>query len=139
MNEDEAEKAGKLNKIRQATKQAKSAIGQAKVVLSFGKKISKHWVIILVAVLFDIFALIPFISVLFNLTFAIILFLYFSSKNKKKESANLLGIVLPQVLGNVLDWILSIIPVNIGTVLVRIILSDDTAEGQKKVPQEETI
>lgn len=125
MNENEAEKAEKLNKIRQAAKQAKSTVGQAKLALSFGKKISKHWVIIFVAVIFDIIGLIPFASVIANITFGLILFLYFGSKKKNSATDNLVGIVLPQVLGNMLDWILSIIPVNVGTALIRIFLSDD--------------
>lgn len=136
MNEDEAEKSGKLNKIRQAAKQAKSAVGQAKLALSFGKKIKKHWVIILVAVIFDVIGLIPFVSVIANITFGLILFLYFGSKKKNSAIDNLVGIVLPQVLGNMLDWILSFIPVCLGTALIRIFFSDDKDEEQKKVPQE---
>jgi hypothetical protein len=133
---DEGKAKGNLNKVRNMAKQAKSKVGQAKLALSFGKKISKHWIIILIAVIFDVFALIPFVAVIFNLTFALILFLYFGSKKKKSGTDNFIGIVLPQVLGNMLDWILSIIPVNVGTVLIRIFLSGDESEEQKKVSQE---
>jgi hypothetical protein len=128
-----------LNKVRNMAKQAKTTVGQAKLALSFGKKISKHWIVIFVAVIFDVFALIPFVAVIFNLAFALILFLYFGSKKKKNGTDNLIGIVLPQVLGNMLDWILSIIPVNVGTVLIRIFLSGNEAEEQKKVPQKEAV
>ena len=121
-----------LNKVRNMAKQAKTTVGQAKLALSFGKKISKHWIVIFVAVIFDVFALIPFVAVIFNLAFALILFLYFGSKKKKSGTDNLIGIVLPQVIGNMLDWILSFIPVCLGTVLIRIFFSDDKVPQQKK-------
>lgn len=94
-------------------------------MLSFGKKIKKHWIIVLTAIVFDIVALIPFFSVLINTAFGFILFLYFGPKPKTNSSANLLGIVLPIGIGNVLDWILSFLPVNLGAALVRIYLADD--------------
>jgi len=95
--------------------------GKVKLFLSFGKKISQHWLILVTAALFDLFALIPFISVVFNMLFGILLWLYFGPK-RKAGSNEILKIVLPIGLGSVLDAFLSVIPVNIGAALIRIIL-----------------
>jgi hypothetical protein len=91
-------------------------------VLSFKEKISKYWPILAVAAIFDLLAAIPFISVLFNIAFAGILFLYFGPKTKDKSVSELQGIVLPAFVGSAFDWILSILPVNIGTAVIRIAL-----------------
>ena len=128
MNESESQNSMNLANARKNIGQSDRPVGKVEIALSFGKKLSKHWVIILVAVIFDVFALIPIVAVLFNLTFALILFLYFGSKKKKGGSSNLVGIVLPEVIGSALDWIISVIPVNIGTALIRIFLSDDPVE-----------
>ena len=108
---------------------------QAKLALSFGRKISKHKGILLAAVIFDILGLIPIFDIVVNMTFGLILFLYFGPKKGKNGSANLLGIVLPIFLGSALDWIISIIPVNIGAALIRIALSDDRVSESN--PEEE--
>ncbi|MFA5777425.1 MAG: hypothetical protein WC906_03230 [Parcubacteria group bacterium] len=129
MNENEAENSMNLVNARNNGKSSQSVNPVKKatsVALSFKEKLSKHWVILLVAVLCDIVGLIPILSIIVNLGFGLILFLYFGSKKTKNPSANLLGIVLPELLGSVFDWILSVLPVNIGTTLIRIALSDDT-------------
>ncbi|MFA5777616.1 MAG: hypothetical protein WC906_04205 [Parcubacteria group bacterium] len=126
MNENEAENSMNLANARKTIQQKKSTIGQAKLALSFGKKLKKYWVILLISAIADLFGAIPVLSVIVNLGFGLILFLYFGSKKTKNPSANLLGIVLPELLGSVFDWILSVLPVNIGTTLIRIALSDDT-------------
>jgi accessory gene regulator protein AgrB len=126
MNENEAENSMNLANARKTIKQKKSTIGQTKLALSFGKKILKYWKILLVSAVADLFGSVPVLSVIMNLGFGFILFFYFGSKKTKNPSANLLGIVLPELLGSVFDWILSVLPVNIGTALIRIALSDDT-------------
>lgn len=94
----------------------------ANPALSFKEKISKYWPILAVAAIFDLLAVIPFVSVLFNITFAGILFLYFGPKRKEKTVSELQGIVLPTLVGSAFDWIFSILPVNIGTAVIRIAL-----------------
>jgi hypothetical protein len=123
----------RLSRLGQARKEvelakdvAKAAVGgpgaKAKLVLSFGKKVSEHWLILAVAVIFDILALIPFLSVVFNFIFGLILFLYFGSKGKTAGS-ELVKIALPIGIGSVIDSVFSILPVNIGAALIRIALS----------------
>lgn len=85
--------------------------------LSFGKKISEHWIILLAAVIFDIFALIPLISVIFNLCFAGILYLYFASRG----DSNFLKTGLLIGGASAIDLILSFLPVNVGAALYKIL------------------
>ncbi len=103
--------------------------------LSFAKKITSHGKILAVAAIFDVFALIPVISVFFNMLFGLILYLYFGGRSAKTSKtmakansglsvqSDLLKIGLPIALGSCLDWFLSILPVNLGTALIRIALS----------------
>ncbi len=90
---------------------------------AFAGKIKQHWMILGTAAIFDIFALIPFISVVFNFLFALILYLYFMGKKTKgKAQSDLMRIALPTVLGSCLDWFISILPVNLATALIRILV-----------------
>ncbi len=90
--------------------------------LSFGKKVSQHWLILVVAVFFDLLGIIPVIGVAFNAIFGAILWLYFGSK-KKKGGSELLKIALPIGLGSIIDFFIGILPVNIGAALIRIALN----------------
>ncbi len=92
------------------------------VKLSFWSKVSQHWLILATALLFDLFGLIPAISVAVNFIFGGILYLYFGSK-KKTGGSELLKIGLPIGLGSIFDSILSVLPVNIAAALIRIALS----------------
>ncbi|OHA54221.1 MAG: hypothetical protein A2Z62_00430 [Candidatus Terrybacteria bacterium RIFCSPLOWO2_02_42_20] len=83
----------------------------------------KHWPILILAAIFDLFALIPFVSVVVNFCFAIIVFLYFG--RKKIVS----GVMAPMGIGIVIDFILSFFlislwPACLATVVTRIALKE---------------
>ncbi len=124
---EEIQRAGNLANARKKIKQAVNPISQAKQAFSFGKKAVKHWAILVVAGVFDLLSLIPFIGFIFNVAFGFILFLVFGPKKTKNPNANLLGIVLPIGLGSAIDWIpiISALPVCIGATLTRIYLADE--------------
>lgn len=91
--------------------------------LSFGDKISKYWPILVAAFFFDLFALIPFLSVIINFCFGIVMFLYFG---KKKVVS---GIIAPIVIGSIIDFFLSLIlislwPACLAAVITRIALKE---------------
>lgn len=97
--------------------------------LSFGQKISQHWLILATAVFFDLLAFIPFLDVIVNFIFGLILFLYFGPK-KKTASSELLKIGLPILGGSLIDFFVDsvsgaggLFPTNIGAALIRIALS----------------
>ncbi len=123
----EEQRMGRLQQARLAMDAAKAATGspieKAKLALSFGKKISKHWPILMAAVFFDILGLIPFIDVVFNFLFGLVLFLYFGPKSK--GGSELFKIGLPVLIGSIIDFIFSIFPANIAAALIRIALSED--------------
>lgn len=118
----EEQKMAELQKARHASSASINPMSQAKEMLSFGKKVSQHWLILAGAALFDLFALIPLISVVFNFIWGAVLFLYFGPKNKKGGS-ELMKIGLPILLGSIVDSVVSVLPVNIGATLLRIALS----------------
>ncbi|MEK7595944.1 MAG: hypothetical protein AAB564_00090 [Patescibacteria group bacterium] len=122
--DEENQRLMELQQARLADKAAtlKNPVAQAKEMLSFGKKVSEHWLILGIAALFDLLALIPLASVFFNFCFAGILFFYFGSKRKSGES-ELQKIFLPILGGSIFDSFLSILPVNIAVTLYRIALS----------------
>ncbi len=97
-------------------------VAKIKTVTSFGKKISQHQTILMKAVIFDIFALLPFISVAFNLAFGLVLYLHFGPK-KKGGGSEITKIALPVMAGSALDFFVGILPVNIAATLIRIALS----------------
>jgi hypothetical protein len=117
----EEQRMGELQRARMA-KKSDSPAEKIKDTLNFGKKISQHWLILACAAIFDLLGLIPFIGVVFNFIFGLILFMYFGPK-KKDASSELLKIGLPVALGSIFDFFLGILPVNIGATLIRIALS----------------
>ena len=125
MTMEEGERMGALQQARLAAEAARNPAGAAvnpKAALSFWKKISQHWLILVTAVFFDIIGLIPFVDVVVNFIFGLILYLYFGSKPKTGGS-ELLKIGLPIGIGSALDSIFSFLPVNIAAALIRIFLS----------------
>ncbi|MFA4890154.1 MAG: hypothetical protein WC587_00755 [Candidatus Paceibacterota bacterium] len=121
-----AGRLGQLRKEAQLAKDvAKAAAGgsaaKAKLALSFGKKVSEHWLILVAAVLFDIVGLIPGLCIVVNFLFGLILFLYFGPKSK--GGSEFTKIFLPIAGGSVIDFFIGVLPVNIGAALFRIALS----------------
>jgi hypothetical protein len=131
----ENERLMQLQEERLKDETSKSSTAKTATPLSFFKKISKHWLILITAVFFDILALIPFVNIAFNLCFGGILFLYFSGKSGKEKKllgkiasgkslqSEFIKIGLPVGIGSIADFFFSILPVNLGTALIRIALS----------------
>ena len=128
INQIEQERLARFNQARAREKMEEEV--QPKTpgsVLSFGDKISKYWPILAAAVFFDLLALIPFVSVIVNFFFGIILYFYFGSKSKSKNKNifnSLLYIFVPIVFGSAIDWLFSFIPVNIFATFSRIALKE---------------
>ncbi len=118
----EEERMSKLNQARNITKLGEDVFdashGSPKAVLSLGKRFGKHWPILALAVLFDLFALIPFISIVVNICFGAIMFMYFGKKRI------ISGVVLPIGILSVFDFIISLLPVNIASTVIRIALKE---------------
>jgi len=114
-------KTKQLKVLRDKNKK-RGAKGAIKKIASFPRKIAQNWLILSVAFLFDIFAMIPVISIVINACFGLILFMYFGPKKKRGES-ELLKIGLPMALGSIIDFFVGILPVNIAATLIRIALS----------------
>lgn len=92
--------------------------------LSFWKKVREHELILWVAVFFDVLALIPFLCVVFNGIFAVILFLHFFGKKKKVAySSEFKKMALPWLSLSFADLFFGILPVNTSMALYRIYLS----------------
>lgn len=127
-NQHKSRLASARARARGMAKSAKSAKAQAKEVLSFGKKISEHWQILIWAGVFDLLGLIPFICVVTNAGFTLILWLYFGPKKQKGDPSDFKSIVIPAVIANILDAIISVVPANIGVTLVRILMSKQKEE-----------
>lgn len=92
-------------------------------MMSLWQKLGKYWPILVLAAIFDLVALIPFISVVVNFCFAIIMFLYFG---KKKIVS---GIIAPTVIGSVIDFFLSFFLISLwpscfATAITRIALKE---------------
>ena len=118
---EEEQRMGQLQQERLENNPDEETIAP-KTTLSFGKKVSQHWLILATAALFDLFGIIPGIAVVFNFIFGGILFLYFGSK-KKGAGSELTKIALPIMVGSIIDFFIGILPVNIGAALIRIALS----------------
>ena len=122
INQIEEEKKGRLNQARKAVKLAKDVFGAShadpRAIMSLGQKFGKHWPILIVAAIFDLFALIPFASVIFNFCFGIVMFLYFGKKKIIQ------GTIIPIILGSVFDFFISILPVNLAAAAIRIALKE---------------
>ncbi|MBI2628294.1 MAG: hypothetical protein HYW71_02595 [Candidatus Niyogibacteria bacterium] len=123
MDGDENQRLMELQQARLgALETAKTPAQEMKEALSFGKKVSEHWLILGIAALFDLLALIPFASVFFNFCFGGVLFFYFGPKRKPGDS-ELAKIFLPIMAGSIFDFFISILPINIAAALIRIALS----------------
>lgn len=120
--EEEERRIGGLNQARRADKTAEAAdepVEKVKPILSFWQKLSRHWLILVAALFFDLLGAIPFIGVVFNFLFGLVLYLYFGPKKIWT------GVALPAIIGSMLDLFLSIMPVNIGAAVIRIALADN--------------
>src|SRR3989304_9770364 len=85
INQIEEDRAGRLNQARKAAGLAKDVASAViaknpKAMLSLGKRFGKYWPILIVAAIFDLFALIPFVSVVVNFCFGGVMFFYFGKK-----------------------------------------------------------
>lgn len=122
INQIEEERAGRLNQARNAVKLAKEVAGAShadpRAIMSLGQRFGKHWPILIVAAIFDLFALIPFVSVVFNFCFGFVMFLYFGRKRI------IAGTIIPIILGSVFDFFISILPVNLAAATIRIALKE---------------
>ncbi len=109
----------RLLKLQQSRKKKKSLskkvekIKEAINILSFRKKISKHWMILAWAVFFDILGLIPYTAIVFNFIWGGMLYLKFGGK-KISKTAYTIG------LGSIADFFIGILPVCIGATLIKI-------------------
>lgn len=127
INQIEEERLRRFNQARMQEKMEdeSSSENPPRKTLSFDDKILKYWPILAAAVFFDLLALIPFVSVVVNFCFGIVLYFYFGSKSKNKKALeSLLYIFIPIILGSAFDWFLSIIPVNVLAALSRIALKE---------------
>jgi len=123
INQIEEERKGRLNQARKAVGLAKDVASAViaknpKAILSLGKRFGKHWPILIVAAIFDLVALIPFISVVVNFCFGGVMFLYFGRKRV------VMGIIAPIVMGSIVDFLISLLPVNLAAASIRIALKE---------------
>ena len=122
INQIEEERAGRLNQARKAAILANNVFNAThadpRAIRSLTKKFGKYWPVFIMAAIFDLFALIPVLSAVFNLCFGGVMFLYFG---KKKVVS---GVVAPIVIGSIFDFFLSILPVNLATACIRIALKE---------------
>ena len=139
MNAIEEQRMSRLQQARHLKVLAKAATGgpvaKAKLILSFRQKLSQHWLILFAAVLFDIFALIPVISIVGNLLFGILLFLYFGPKSGRTKKimakgasglsmqSELMKIGLPVMGLSIVDFFMGVLPANVAAAVIRIMLS----------------
>lgn len=123
----EEERMRRFNQARaqEKTEDESPSENSPRNTLSFGDKISKYWPILAAAVFFDLLALIPFVSVIVNFFFGAVLYFYFGSRSKNKKTLKgLLYILIPIILGSAVDWIFSLVPVNIFAAFSRIALKE---------------
>lgn len=122
ISQREEQRVSRLNQARKAAALANDVFGAShgnpRTVMSLGKRFGKHWPILIVAVIFDLFALVPFFSVVVNFCFGFVMHLYFG---KKRIMA---GTVLPIAIGSVLDFFASLLPVNLAAAAIRIALKE---------------
>ncbi len=130
MNENEEGRMSRLNRARRLGTLAKAAAGstaaRVKLISSFRKKLSEHWLLLSAAVLFDIFALIPVVSIAGNALFGIILWMYFGSRKKTGKGimrSELMKIGVPVAGLSIVDFFMGILPANVASATIRIALS----------------
>ncbi len=100
-------------------RRVKKALKKRTIKLSFFQKLSKHWIILAVATIFDIIGLIPGISVVIDFIFGLILWLYFVLKKTKGDNA-LIDVSLPILGGSVIDFFTGVMPTCIAATLIKI-------------------
>jgi len=118
-----------LNELRNSERMEEEAsegapLKRKKGRVSFLKKCSNHSLVLAAAVLFDFIGLIPVICVLTNMIFAFSLYIVFGSKKPKSPNDGLkfAGVV---IVFNIFDFLLGVVPANIGAALVRIAMSEE--------------
>ena len=96
--------------LQEAQAEQSTAETSSKEKLSFGQKVSKHWLILGIAAFFDLLGLIPYLGIVFNFIFGLVLFLYFGPKSVFKK------VVLPIAGASFIDFFtFGIMPANIAT------------------------
>ncbi len=122
INQIEEERAGRLNQARKAAILANNVFNAThadpRAIMSLTKKFGKYWPVFIMAVIFDLFALIPFLSAVVNFCFGLVMFLYFGKKRI------MTGIVAPIIIGSIADFIISLLPVNLAAAAIRIALKE---------------
>jgi len=94
--------------------------------LTFWQKVSKHWLLVVAAVIFDIFGLIPILSIVVNFIFGLIIFLYFANrKGAGSLSSGLMKVFFPISLASILDAFFSLLPVNTCAALSHIYINEE--------------
>ena len=84
---EEEQRMGQLQQGRLVADLAENEVVPIKKTkLSFWNKVSQHWLILVGAAFFDLLALIPFLDVVVNFIFGLVLFLYFGPKKKTAGS-----------------------------------------------------
>ena len=119
---EEESKASRLNQARNAAKLAKDVTSAVvaknpKAILSLGARFAKYWPVLAMAAVFDLFAIIPYLSVVINLCFGLVLFLYFGPK-KLTASFITLGV------GSVFDFFVGVLPINLAATVARIVIKE---------------
>lgn len=122
ISQNEGEMAHRLNQARNAAKLAKDVTSAVvtknpKAIISLGARFSKYWPILIAAAFFDLIALVPYFSIVINLCFGLVMFLYFGPK-KLTASLAVLGI------GSVFDFFVGVLPVNLATAITRIVIKE---------------
>ncbi len=120
-NNEEQAHAQQLNQVRANTSKTSQ---QDKITTKEEAKtesnIVKNLFILLTAVIFDVFALIPFVGVVFNIIFAGILILAYGKSSGKRSGT--MKILSTSLIGSTFDFFFSILPINIVTALMAMII-----------------
>lgn len=83
---------------------------------TLAQKLSKHWLLLASALLFDLLACLPIIAPVVNFCFGGILYLIFGMKKISKTAIVMVG-------GSILDFFAGILPVNLAAAVTRIATS----------------
>ena len=117
------DRAQKLNAAREETPETDPQEEQEGEVTGIDEtpassNTAKDVIILLTAVVFDGFALIPFVSVFFNTVFAGILVLAYEKSGGKTNATG--KVLATSFIGSIFDFFLSFLPVNTATAFLRI-------------------
>lgn len=122
----ELQQARQIEMEEEALQKAKKKAAKKKK-LTFLQKVSKHWLILVVAAFFDLIGFIPFVAVVVNFVFGLILWLYFALQRTKRTKGEigdeLIRIGLPILGGSVVDFFIGILPTCLTAALIRIATS----------------